>query len=68
MANKVKIITNMGAANQSTPRAAAAGVAREMGFSGLKIAAIGGDVWWRRCELATCRWWKPGPSPTSRIG
>jgi hypothetical protein len=43
VANKVKIITNMGAANPVGAARAAAGVAREMGLSGLKIAAIGGD-------------------------
>ncbi len=43
VANKVKIITNMGAANPVGAARAAAGVAREMGLSGLKIAAVGGD-------------------------
>src|SRR5215468_10977696 len=42
-ANKVKIITNMGAANPIGAARAIAAIAREMGLSRLKIAAIGGD-------------------------
>jgi hypothetical protein len=43
VANKVAIITNMGAANPIGAACAAAGVARDMGISGLKIAAVSGD-------------------------
>jgi Acyclic terpene utilisation family protein AtuA len=42
-ANKVAIITNMGAANPIGAARAAAGVARDMGIAGLKIAAVSGD-------------------------
>jgi hypothetical protein len=41
--NKVKIITNMGAANPVGAARAVASIARDMGISGLKIAAITGD-------------------------
>jgi acyclic terpene utilization AtuA family protein len=41
--NKVAIITNMGAANPIGAARAAAGIARDMGISGLKIAAVSGD-------------------------
>jgi hypothetical protein len=43
VANKVAIITNMGAANPIGAARAAAGVARDMGIAGLKIAAVSGD-------------------------
>jgi hypothetical protein len=43
IANKVAIITNMGAANPIGAARAAAGIARGMGISGLKIAAVSGD-------------------------
>ncbi len=43
VANGVKIITNMGAANPAGAACAVARIARDMGFSGLKIAAVGGD-------------------------
>src|SRR5262249_43743312 len=43
VANKVKIITNMGAANPIGAARAAASIARDMGISGLKIAAVSGD-------------------------
>jgi Acyclic terpene utilisation family protein AtuA len=43
VANKVAIITNMGAANPIGAARAAAGIARDMGISGLKIAAVSGD-------------------------
>jgi len=43
VANKVKIITNMGAANPVGAARAAANVARGFGLSGLKIAAVSGD-------------------------
>ena len=42
-ANKLKIITNMGAANPVGAARAAASVARKLGVSGLKIAAVAGD-------------------------
>jgi hypothetical protein len=42
-ANKVKIITNMGAANPVGAARLAADVARKMGIAGLKIAAVSGD-------------------------
>jgi hypothetical protein len=42
-ANGTKIITNMGAANPGGAAAKAAGVARELGFEGVKIAAVHGD-------------------------
>jgi hypothetical protein len=41
--NKVRIITNMGAANPSGAAVAIAETARRLGISGLKIAAITGD-------------------------
>jgi len=41
--NGVRIITNMGAANPSTAATVVAGVARRLGLSGIKIAAITGD-------------------------
>jgi hypothetical protein len=43
VANKVKVVTNMGAANPTGAVRAAAGIARDMGLSGLKIAAVTGD-------------------------
>src|SRR5262245_7475640 len=43
VANKVAIITNMGAANPIGAARAAAGIARGLGISGLKIAAVSGD-------------------------
>jgi acyclic terpene utilization AtuA family protein len=43
VANKVAIITNMGAANPIGAARAAAGIARDMGISELKIAAVCGD-------------------------
>src|SRR5262245_39208495 len=43
IANKVVIITNMGAANPIGAARAAAGIARGMGIAGLKIAAVSGD-------------------------
>ena len=43
VANKVKIITNMGAANPVGAARLAADVARKMGIAGLKIAAVSGD-------------------------
>jgi hypothetical protein len=43
VANRVKIITNMGAANPIGAARAAANVAREIGIKGLKIAAVTGD-------------------------
>ena len=43
VANKVKIITNMGAANPTGAVRAVAAIARDMGLSGLKIAAVTGD-------------------------
>ena len=42
-ANKLKIITNMGAANPVGAARTAASVARKLGVSGLKIAAVAGD-------------------------
>src|SRR5438270_3896744 len=42
-ANKVRIITNMGAANPVGAIRAAADIARELGISRLKIAAVTGD-------------------------
>lgn len=42
-ANKVRIISNMGAANPVGAARAAAKIAREIGISGLKIAAVSGD-------------------------
>ena len=41
--NRVRIITNMGAANPLGAAKAVAAIAREMGFGNLKIAAIEGD-------------------------
>ena len=43
VANKVRIISNMGAANPVGAARAAAKIAREIGISGLKIAAVSGD-------------------------
>jgi hypothetical protein len=43
VANQVKIITNMGAANPIGAVRAAVAIARDMGLSGLKIAAVTGD-------------------------
>jgi Acyclic terpene utilisation family protein AtuA len=43
VANKVAIITNMGAANPIGAARAAAGIARDLGICGLKIAAVSGD-------------------------
>jgi hypothetical protein len=42
-ANKVKIISNMGAANPVAAARATAGIARKLGLGPLKIAAITGD-------------------------
>lgn len=42
-ANGVRIITNMGAANPQVAARATAAVARRLGLSGLRIAAVGGD-------------------------
>jgi hypothetical protein len=41
--NKVKIITNMGAANPVSAAKVVAGIARRLGLTGLKIAAVTGD-------------------------
>jgi hypothetical protein len=43
VANKVKIITNMGAANPAGAAGAVTRIARDMGFRGLKVAAVSGD-------------------------
>ena len=43
VANRVKIISNMGAANPRAARRRTAEVARSLGISGLKIAAVEGD-------------------------
>ncbi len=43
VANRVRIITNMGAANPRGAARAAAGVARRLGLAGLRIAWVGGD-------------------------
>jgi hypothetical protein len=43
VANKVKVVTNMGAANPAGAVRAAVAIARDMGLSGLKIAAVTGD-------------------------
>ena len=42
-ANKVRIVTNMGAANPLGAAEAARAVARKLGLTGLKIAAVTGD-------------------------
>src|SRR3954470_3162511 len=42
-ANKVRIVTNMGAANPLGAAEATRAVARKLGLSGLKIAAVTGD-------------------------
>jgi hypothetical protein len=41
--NKVKIVTNMGAANPAAAARATRDIAREMGLVGLKVAAVTGD-------------------------
>jgi hypothetical protein len=54
LAGKVKIITNMGAANPVGAARAAANVARGLGILGLKIAAVTGDdvtELLRHCDL-----------------
>jgi len=43
VANGVKIITNMGAANPAGAARAVARIARDLGLAGLKIAAVSGD-------------------------
>jgi hypothetical protein len=43
IANGVKIITNMGAANPEGAARAVARIARDLGLAGLKIAAVSGD-------------------------
>src|SRR5262245_49253955 len=43
VANKVAIITNMGAANPIGGARAAADIGRDLGIAGLKIAAVSGD-------------------------
>nr|WP_041756186.1 acyclic terpene utilization AtuA family protein [Bradyrhizobium sp. ORS 278] len=42
-ANKIRIITNMGAANPPAAAEATRAIARKLGLSGLKIAAVTGD-------------------------
>lgn len=42
-AKGIKILTNMGAANPAAAAAMIQGVARELGLTGLKIAAVAGD-------------------------
>jgi len=42
-ANNIRIITNMGAANPVSAAEATRSIARELGLSGLKIAAVTGD-------------------------
>jgi hypothetical protein len=42
-ARGVRIVTNMGAANPLAAAEAVRGVARELGFSGLRVAAVTGD-------------------------
>ena len=41
--NKVKIVTNMGAANPAAAAEATRAIARELGLKGLKVAAVTGD-------------------------
>ena len=41
--NKVKIVTNMGAANPATAAEATREIARKLGLKGLKVAAVTGD-------------------------
>ncbi len=41
--NRVKIVTNMGAANPAAAARATRDIAREMGLRGLKVAAVTGD-------------------------
>ena len=55
VANKVKIITNMGAANPAGAARAVAAIARDMGLVGLTIAAVTGDDVADACAAATCR-------------
>jgi hypothetical protein len=43
VAGKVKIITNMGAANPVGAARAVAAIARDIGLAGLKVAAVSGD-------------------------
>jgi hypothetical protein len=43
VANGVKIITNMGAANPAGAARAVARIARDLGLAGLKVAAVSGD-------------------------
>ena len=43
VANKVKVITNMGAANPAGAARAVVRIARDMGLRGLKVAAVSGD-------------------------
>src|SRR5262245_29228067 len=43
VANGVKIITNMGAANPAGAARAVASIARDLGLAGLRIAAVSGD-------------------------
>src|SRR2546430_17162004 len=43
VANRVKIITNMGAANPATAARVTAALARSLGFGGLVVAAVAGD-------------------------
>ncbi|WP_369720933.1 acyclic terpene utilization AtuA family protein [Bradyrhizobium sp. LLZ17] len=42
-ANKVRIVTNMGAANPVSAAEATRAIARELGLAGLKVAAVTGD-------------------------
>ena len=42
-ANRVRIITNMGAANPQAAAAATVAVARRLGLTGLRVAAVDGD-------------------------
>ncbi len=42
-ANKVKIVTNMGAANPAAAAGATRDIARKLGLKGLKVAAVTGD-------------------------
>ena len=62
--NKVKIVTNMGAANPPPPPRQDAEIARKLGLTGLKIAAVTGDDVLRHLhEHDVCRSTTAGRSP-----
>jgi isocitrate lyase len=64
--NGVKIVTNMGAANPVAAAQATRDIARALGLTGLKVAAVTGDDVLDQARMRpTSRWTKAAPSKRS---